>query len=52
MARPGGNGADDEPLPWLFFDTAAQLAKYISWMDELEPDDPKKPGVVPLRPPA
>jgi hypothetical protein len=50
MARAGGNGGDDETPPWWFFDTAEQLAKYISWMDELPPDDPKKPRVVPLRP--
>jgi hypothetical protein len=50
MARAGSDGGDDEPPPWLFFDTAEQLAKYVSWMDELPPHDPKKPRVVPLRP--
>jgi hypothetical protein len=49
MARAGGTGQEDEPPPWLFFDTVEQRAKYIAWMNE-PPDGPGKPRIVPLRP--
>jgi len=49
MARAGGTGREDEPPPWIFFDTAEQRAKYIAWMNE-PPDGSGKPRIVPLRP--
>jgi hypothetical protein len=49
MARAGGTGNENEPLPWLFFDTVEQRAKYIAGMNE-PPDGPGKPRIVPLRP--
>jgi hypothetical protein len=49
MARAGGTGQEDEPPPWVFFDTLEQRAQYIAWM--IEPTDgPGKPRIVPLRP--
>ena len=47
MARTGGSGKEDEPPPWLFFDSAEERAKYRAWITE--PSDPNKPRVVPMR---
>jgi hypothetical protein len=49
MARAGGTGHEDEPPPWIFFDTVEQRTKYIAWMNE-PPDGSGKPRIVPLRP--
>ena len=46
MARAGGVGADDDPLPWVFFDTIEQRAKYLEWINQSP--DPNKPRIVPL----
>jgi hypothetical protein len=43
----GGNGNEDEPPSWLFFDTAEQRDKYQAWLDETPPD--RRPRIVPLR---
>jgi hypothetical protein len=46
MARVGSTGNENEPPPWLFFDSAEQRAKYRTWINE--PDDPNKPRIVPM----
>jgi hypothetical protein len=46
----GGDG-EQEPPPWLLFDSAEQRAKYIAWLETQSSDDPpRKFRVVPLRP--
>jgi hypothetical protein len=49
MARAGGTGNEDEPPPWLFFDTVEQRSKYVAWINEPS-DGPGKPRIVPLLP--
>jgi hypothetical protein len=43
----GGNGNEDEPPSWLFFDTAKQREEYQEWLEETPPD--RRPRIVPLR---
>lgn len=47
LASEGYAGDEDEVPPWLFFDSREQREKYLAWMNQ--PDDPRKPRVVPLR---
>jgi hypothetical protein len=49
MVRAGGIGADDEAVPWLFFDGIEQRAKFLAWMKTPPPDDPTgKSRVIPM----
>jgi hypothetical protein len=45
----GGNGNEDAPPSWFFFDTAEQRAKFQAWLRELPPD--RRLRIVPLRKP-